>query len=456
MSRLGLTQSKVAVIGAARSGMAAARLLRRKDAQVFVSDSDEISGDKKRSLREFGIEYEERGHTPRVTESDFLVVSPGVPSSAAILQEASRLGVPIHSEIEVAMWFCVAPVVAITGSNGKTTTTFLTHHLLRTAGLSAYVAGNIGIAFSDVADEVSSKDVVVLEVSSFQLDNIDSFAPKVGVITNITPDHLNRYNDSFDEYATSKMKMRDCVASASTFIYNGDDAVLVSRIAEPRSNELAFSLEREVEKGAFVQGNEIVVRIDQLGEVVCTTGDVSLRGRHNLSNALVAVLIAKLLRAPNDAITNGLQTFAPIEHRMEPVLDHDGLIFVNDSKATNVDAVRFAAEAFNGPLVLILGGRDKGNDYAQLAHSLAGRVDRIVAIGESREKIVAAFTNIVPEVLQTESLKEGVRLAAAGKTSGTILLSPACASFDQYESYEARGQHFKQIVRDFSWAESDE
>lgn len=452
MYRTPVAHKRVTVLGAAKSGLAAARLLKRKDAEVFVSDHAAIRESDKRLLTEFGIEYEEQGHTGRSLEADFIVISPGVPDSAPIVKRAVDDSIPIYSEIELAWWFCTAKIVAITGSNGKTTSTFLTHHILNLAGLSAYLAGNIGIAFSDVADEVSSRDTVVLEVSSFQLDHVERFAPNIAAITNITPDHLNRYNNSFDEYASSKMRIAENIVEGGAFIYNADDPELAKRIKGVAARMYGVSIIDEVDSGAFLRNDNVILRTNSVETEICSRRSLSLAGEHNLYNGMLAALAAFLTDAGATPIREGLQSFEGVEHRMEFVREIGGVRFINDSKATNVDAVKYAIRSFDEPVTLIAGGRDKGNDYAELIEHARGRVSCLIAMGESRQKIASAFDGVVGTIEQVEGMYDAVRRAAANTQEGVVLLSPACASFDQYNNYEQRGNHFKQIVNDLTWA----
>ena len=442
---------RVSVIGAARSGVAAAELLASKGARVFVSDLQ--PAEKLRAqishLQSTTIDYETGGHTPRVYEADFIVTSPGVPANSVVLQEGLRRGIAVRSELEVAGWFCRAPILAVTGSNGKTTTTTLLGRMFADANKKHVVAGNIGTPFSSVVSELDEDSVAVVEVSSFQLDHIASFHPKVSILLNITPDHLDRYNHSFEEYTASKCRIFMNQTNDDYLIYNADDDVTreqVLRHGKAEARLLPFGCRQENAKSAFVANKYLVTNLGGNNSNIVLTDDISIKGIHNLYNAMAATLTAQLMGVKVPSIRATLENFKGVEHRLEFVREVNGVRYINDSKATNVASVWYALQAYSQPIVLLLGGRDKGNDYSQL-YSLVGRnVKAIVAVGESAEKVLREFssrTTVVKASTFQEAVQQATGLAQAGDI---VLLSPACASFDWFENYEHRGKVFKQLV----------
>jgi UDP-N-acetylmuramoylalanine--D-glutamate ligase len=442
---------RVTVLGAARSGMAAARLLHAGGASVFVSDQSP-AGPLTQNLMELkksGIAFESGGHTAKVYDADLVVISPGVPSDAEVIREAGLRGIRVVSEIEMASWFCAAKVAAVTGTNGKTTTVTLLGKILADAGVASAVAGNIGTAFSGVVAEAGPGSVVVLEVSSFQLDHIERFRPAVSVILNITPDHLNRYANSFDRYAKSKCRVFENQRTGDALIYNADDAetkARVERLVPAGVRLLPFGLNEPAGEGAFVRDARLMVRIGGLETAVVATGEIGIPGVHNLYNAMAATLAASLLGAKAETARGTLKGFAGVEHRLEFVREVAGVRYVNDSKATNVDSVWYALQSYHSPIVLILGGRDKGNDYAKISDLVVKSVRSIVAVGESADKVVKFFTGRV-SVEKASSMPDAVaRAAAAAREGDVVLLSPACASFDWFDNYEHRGRAFKEAV----------
>ena len=443
----------ITVIGAARSGVAVAQLLKESGAIVFVSDSGaaEKLNTQIANLTSLEIEYEVGGHTDRVLESEMIVISPGVPSNIAVIQEAHRRGIPVLSELELASRFCPAPIIAVTGTNGKTTTTTLIGRMLHDAKKKHIVAGNIGTAFSSVVKELDERSVAVLEVSSFQLDNIETFHPNVSMILNITPDHLDRYDHSFENYSASKSRIFENQTKEDVLIYNNDDEATrerVQRDAVLRVRTLGFGVKQQFAEGAFVENNTLVTVIDGKHTPIIETDQISIRGRHNLYNAMAATLAAQSIGIGVPSIRATLKNFKGVEHRLEFVRDVNGVKYVNDSKATNVDSVWYALQSFTEPIVLLLGGRDKGNDYSKLDTLVARHVKAIVAIGESAEKVYGAF-NGKKTVVKAGSMAEAIAQASVLAVSGdVVLLSPACASFDWFENYEHRGKIFKQIVNE--------
>ncbi|MEX2641025.1 MAG: UDP-N-acetylmuramoyl-L-alanine--D-glutamate ligase [Balneolales bacterium] len=440
----------IAIIGAAKSGVAAARMLQAGGARLFVSDSGEIEVSVRRMLDDCNIEYEQYGHSHKMQSADFAVVSPGVPTEAAAVQWYLKAGKPVYSEIEAASWFCESPVLAVTGSNGKTTTVNWMAHTRAVAGKPHLVAGNIGVAFSDMVRQTNPQTEIILETSSFQLDHIDSFRPKSSILLNITPDHLNRYANNFEKYAGSKLRISENQQSGDSVIYWNDDPLLKKHYSGPNENgpeKFAFSETVEVDKGAFVRNNKIFLNVKKKEEFIMNAAEVGLPGRHNLRNSLAVALSARLSDIDNEVIRESLGRFKGVEHRLERVREINGVCYFNDSKATNVNAVWYALDSFNAPLVLILGGRDKGNDYTELTGKIREKVHSIIAIGEARQTIQDQLKHAVPNFRSCPTLEEAVQAASAYANRGdVVLLSPACASFDMFASYEARGNLFKALV----------
>jgi UDP-N-acetylmuramoylalanine--D-glutamate ligase len=475
----------VTVVGGARSGLAAARLLAEAGAAVFLTEHGEATDGLVEALDEAGVEHEFGGHTRRALEADLFVVSPGVPSSVPILRQARRHGLRVYAEIEAAFWFCEAPVVAITGTNGKTTTTSLAGHLFRKAfegtEREVIVTGNIGYPFSDYVREAGPQDVVVIEVSSFQLDHIDTFRPQVSALLNVTPDHLDRYDNDFNEYAQSKFRIFENQHGDDTLVYNRDDDLVrgfVEKVADRRGLQaLAFSTKQEVQHGAFVDSDgRIIFRIHGQEEplMLADKRAPSLRGQHNLQNTLAAAISARIMEVRSESLRESLTTFEGVPHRLELVRTTaaaaatgraggdgqpapvgngasgngaSGVRWVNDSKATNVNAVWYALESFEEPLVLIAGGRDKGNDYSALKPLVREKVRAVIALGESADKVMRDLGALAPKSEKVSSMEEATRAAGRLAQRGdVVLLSPACSSFDMYENYEERGDTFRRLV----------
>lgn len=440
----------IVVIGAARSGIAAAILLKNKGADVFVSDFGTIKDNWKQKLVNARIDFEENGHSDKAKQADFVVLSPGVPTESPIVQFYLNEGKKVYSEIEAASWFTDQRIIATTGSNGKTTVTNWLDHVWKTAKRDHTVSGNIGVAFSDVVD--GSNGDFILEISSFQLDHIDTFKPTIGLLLNITPDHLNRYGDSFEAYAASKFRITENQTKEDWFIFNYDDPIIKSHVESLQKKEdapklWAFSYNNEVPEGAFVRDEHIIFKFNNKEETLMPVYEVGLSGNHNLNNGLATALAARAAEIKNEAIRESLQSFMGVEHRLEKVRDVDGVKYVNDSKATNVNAVWFALDSFQVPMTLILGGRDKGNDYSEIVDQIKEKVHTIIAIGESKERVEDQLGKVVPNFLRAESMMKAVRAAQkVAKRGEVVLLSPACASFDMFDDYEHRGKVFKEEV----------
>jgi UDP-N-acetylmuramoylalanine--D-glutamate ligase len=442
---------RFSILGGARSGVAAAELLVSHGAKVFLSDrnSEQAMTSVAAELRSMGTEFEFGDNTDRVLDADMLVVSPGVRSDAPLLQKAIRRGIPIISELELASRFCSAPIVAITGTNGKTTTTTLAGRMFADARVPCAVAGNIGTAFSQVVRNLTDDAVVVLEVSSFQLDHIATFRPAVAAILNITPDHLDRYEHDFGRYIASKRRIFENQGEGDVLIYNADDRVTVEAVEKnpPKGvTLLPFSTRKELPQGAFLAGGVVRVAAGGMERGIIPAAAISIRGEHNLANSMAAVLAAITRDVPVASLRATLKNFKGVEHRLEFVRELDGITYVNDSKATNVDSVWYALRSFTAPVIVLMGGRDKGNDYRRLREPVKEHVKTIVAIGESADNVVAGFAGVVPTI-KAATMESAIAAARGAATRGDIvLLSPACASFDWYKDYEHRGRVFKEIV----------
>ncbi len=446
-----LQSKQVTVVGAARSGRAAARLLAGAGATVFVTERGPGRAEVADALAASGIAAEFGGHTDQALAADFLVISPGVPTASPLVQQALGTGLPVYSEIEVASWFCRGDILAITGSNGKTTTTSLLGHLFQTADRPAVVAGNIGYSFSDAVQSMEPDAVAILEVSSFQLDHIDRFRPRVSILLNITPDHLDRYRD-FDHYAQSKYRIFENQTSEDAVIYNHDDAPVRDHVLQQAQLQgfqpLGFSQTVTLDQGGFVCDDALVLRLNQQEEVLMQSEQLALRGRHNLYNSLAAAVAARVMEVRSEAIRKSLVAFEGVPHRLELVRTMDGVRYINDSKATNVNAVWYALESFDQPIVLIAGGRDKGNDYGMLKPLVRHKCRGVIAIGESGEKVLRELGPQATETARAFTMQEALMEARAMARRGdVVLLSPACASFDMFDNYEHRGDVFRDLVQ---------
>ncbi|MEQ9264296.1 MAG: UDP-N-acetylmuramoyl-L-alanine--D-glutamate ligase [Balneolaceae bacterium] len=440
----------IVVIGAARSGVAVAILLKHKGAEVFVSDFGAISATGKEKLAKEAINFEENGHSAKAEAGDFIALSPGVPTEAPIVQHYLKSGKEVYSEIEVASWFTEQEILAVTGSNGKTTVTSWLTHIWETAHEEYSVAGNIGYAFSEKVEDAAGTHI--LELSSFQLDHIADFKPNISVLLNITPDHLNRYGNSLEAYAASKFRITENQTNDNWFIFNFDDPLIKQHVEKLRTKESypqlwGFSNKNEVPEGAFIRNEQIIFRFNNQEETLMPVYEIGLRGQHNIQNGLAAALAARAAEIKNDAIRESLKGFTGVEHRLEIARVVDGVKYINDSKATNVNAVWFALDSFNVPMTLILGGRDKGNDYSELIEQIEEKVHTVIAIGESKDRIKAQLGSIPPQFETAETMRDAVRLAKkVAKRGEVILLSPACSSFDMFDDYEHRGKAFKDEV----------
>jgi UDP-N-acetylmuramoylalanine--D-glutamate ligase len=443
-----LKDKRVLVVGLGKSGVASALFLKVHGARVTVSDMK--SGDELRNeipvLLDHGITVETGGHGERTFRGqDLIVVSPGVPVDAPLLVQARSLGEAVIGEIELASQFLPGPIVAITGSNGKTTTTTLTGEILAAAGMPALVGGNIGTPAISLAEQAKPETVIVLEVSSFQLETIQTFRPKIAVVLNVTPDHLDRHR-TLEVYADAKARIFENQRGEDFAVLNADDPVCVTMAARTRVQVFWFSRQKEVEQGAWVRDGNILFRNGSQQREVMLVSEIPLKGAHNLENVLAAVCAGALMGCAPEKIRQTVVDFKAVEHRLEFVATIRGVDYYNDSKATNVDATIKALESFPSNIHLILGGKDKGSDYAVLNDLLRQRVKRVYTIGAAAAKIESQIKGV--EVVHAETLENALRKAnAAAQPGDVVLLAPACASFDQFKSYEHRGKMFKEIVR---------
>jgi UDP-N-acetylmuramoylalanine--D-glutamate ligase len=447
-----LNNKRVLVVGLGKSGVASALFLKAHGSRVTVSDAK--SGDELRNeipaLLDHGITVETGGHGERTfREQDLIVVSPGVPVDAPLLQQARALGEMVIGEIELAAQFLPGPIVAITGSNGKTTTTTLTGEILTAGGLPTLVGGNIGTPAISLAERATRETVIVLEVSSFQLETIETFRPKISVVLNVTPDHLDRHR-TFEAYVDAKARLFENQRGDDFAVLNEDDATCVAMAARTKAQVFWFSRLKEVSQGAWVRDGNILFR-DGSGEKsqreIMQVSEIPLKGAHNLENVLAAVCAGALMGCAPEKIRQAVREFKAVEHRLEFVATIKGVDYYNDSKATNVDATIKALESFPANIHLILGGKDKGSDYSVLNELLRQRVKRVYTIGAAAEKIESQIGAASVEIVRAVTLENAVRKAnAVAETGDVVLLAPACASFDQFKSYEHRGRVFKEIV----------
>ena len=438
-------------MGGAESGVGAAVLAKVKGLDVFLSDNGEIKPEYKETLDKWGIDYEEGGHTEeKILSADEVIKSPGIPSSVPIIKKLEALHTPIISEIEFASRYDNSKKICITGSNGKTTTTSLIYYLFKQAGLDVGLGGNIGKSYAfQVATE--KHDYYVLEISSFQLDGCYDFRPDIAIITNITPDHLDRYDYNMENYVRAKFRITRNLRPQDCFIFDSDDQITIGHLDQIliQAKQLPYTQEKKVSQGAYLDSDKIVLEYEQ-DETEIYLNELALAGKHNIYNSMAAALAAKASGVSNSVIKEALRSFSPIEHRLEPVLSIKDVLYINDSKATNVDSAWYALECQTKPVVWIVGGKDKGNDYSVLDELVRKKVKAIVCLGLHNERIHEAFEGIVGKenMVDTDSAEKAVRAAAGLAQAGdVVLLSPCCASFDLFKSYEDRGEQFKEAVR---------
>jgi UDP-N-acetylmuramoylalanine--D-glutamate ligase len=442
---------RLVILGSGESGVGAAILGSVQGYDVFVSDAGKLKDQYRQELQQHGIAFEEGGHTEgKVLQADEIMKSPGIPEKNEMVQKIRASNIPVISEIELAYRFKGnSRIVAITGSNGKSTTTALTYHICKTAELDCAMVGNIGISFArQVA--LDPKEVYVAEISSFQLDDIQMFRPDIAVLLNITEDHLDRYDYRFENYINSKFRVIENQTENDYFIYCEDDPVIMNKLAllTIHTNPLPFSMKHEVKKGGYIKGDQMMLRIQE-ERVSMSIYDFALKGKHNNYNTMAAGIATTTLGIRKEKIREAVKDFHSLEHRMEFVAMVRGVEFINDSKATNVNSTWFALESMTKPTVLILGGTDKGNDYSLIADLVKDKVKAIVCMGVDNKKIISAFKDIVPTIVETDSAKRAVNASFKLSEKGdVVLLSPACASFDLFKNYEDRGRQFKDAVRE--------
>ena len=440
---------RLVVLGGGESGVGTAILGKQKGFEVFVSDKGEIKEEYKKVLEHFEIEWEENQHTEaEVLKADVVMKSPGIPDKVPLVKQLVNNGIPVISEIEFASKYTDAIIIGITGSNGKTTTTMLANHLLKEGGLHVGMAGNIGDSYAKMVAE-NDFSHYVLEISSFQLDGVLEFKPKVAIITNITPDHLDRYEYQFENYIASKFRIAMNQDETDYLIYDADDKVIVDWLKEHpvQSKLVPFSLKREQAYGAWLDKNIIRINIEH-NTLKMSTDFLALEGQHNVKNAMAASLASLLVNVRKETILQSIQNFQGAPHRLEKVLKINHVEYVNDSKATNINATYYALEGIKKPIVWIVGGVDKGNDYSELMPMVREKVKAIICLGVDNSKLIEAFGNVVEPLVETFSMEEAIKVAYKISERGdTVLLSPACASFDLFENYEDRGNQFKAAIK---------
>ena len=442
---------RLVILGGGESGVGTAILGKQKGWEVFLSDRNALKPHYRETLSKEGIEWEEGFHTEeKILSADVIMKSPGIPDKAPIVKKAREKGIRIISEIEFASEYTHSLIVGITGSNGKTTTTLLTHQIFKDAGLQVGLGGNIGYSFAELV-ATENPPYYVLEISSFQLDGIEHFAPHIAVLLNITPDHLDRYDYKFENYIASKFRIAMNQTENDYLVYDADDPVIEEWLQNHtlKAKLIPFSIEKELPYGAFLKDNKIHIMLEnQTAETTeIDVEEISLRGKHNIKNTMAASVAARLVNIRNNSLRDSLKGFKGVDHRLEEVKVVEGVTYVNDSKATNVNSVYFALDTIKTPIVWIVGGQDKGNDYNALLPYVHEKVKAIVCLGVDNTPILRSFGNVAAAMVETHSMEEAVRTAQKFATEGdTVLLSPACASFDLFKSYEDRGDQFKAAV----------
>ncbi len=445
--------TNIVILGGGVSGIGAALLAHGKGYNVFLSDQGIIADNQLGILKSKKIDFEQNGHTEaRILQAKEVIKSPGIPDDAPLIKKIRSHGIPVIGEIEFAARFTEAKLISITGTNGKTTTTLLLFHLLKSAGLNVGLAGNVGQSFAKQVLE-NNFDYYVLELSSFQLDNIEAFRSDIAILLNITPDHLNRYQNNIELYIASKFRIIKNARSADQFVYYYDDDNIKDYHQQHDSKvvEWPISLSKGVEKGATLVGDQLQFKGIGLSDFTIPLAQLPLKGAHNMINIMTAVVAASLLDIGILAITKALQTFKSVEHRLESVAIVDGVEYINDSKATNVDAAYFALGAFDNPIIWIAGGVDKGNDYQQILSFVQEKVKVLICLGKDNQKLKTFFDSSVDTLCESQAMQEAVELAKNMSSTGdVVLLSPACASFDLFKNYEDRGNQFKAAVKEIN------
>ena len=434
---------RIVVLGAGISGVGAAVLAKKKGFEVFVSDKGKITEDNKKVLLNNEIDWEENNHTfDKILNADEVIKSPGIPDSFELIQNLKNAKTPLISEVEFAFRYTKAKIAAITGSNGKTTTSLLLGHVLKNAGYDVLVAGNVGVSFAlSIAER--DYDYIVLELSSFQLDGIKNFRSDVAILLNITPDHLDRYDYRLENYSASKFKITENQQEQDFLVYNADDEIV--KEIKTKAKKLPISFINKQKEGGFLNKNELIIK---LNNNTMTMQELALQGKHNIFNSMAAAMAARVFEVKDSVIRQSMIDFQNVEHRLEYVLTVHGIDFINDSKATNVNACWFALESMNKGVVWIVGGVDKGNDYSELAEMVDEKVKAIICLGENNQNIIDAFKDKVDTIVQASTMSEAVNQSYSLANKGeTVLLSPACASFDLFANYEDRGVQFKKSAR---------
>jgi UDP-N-acetylmuramoylalanine--D-glutamate ligase len=446
--------SRLVILGGGESGVGTAVLAQKKGFDVFLSDKGKIKDKYKDVLSKYGIKWEEGQHTVElILNADNIVKSPGIPDKAELIKELHKKKIPVISEIEFAGRYTKAKTICITGSNGKTTTTLLTYHILKNAGVKVLLGGNVGKSFAmQVAEEDKNEvEYYVLELSSFQLDGMYKFRANVAILLNITPDHLDRYNYEMQNYVDSKFRIIQNQTHEDAFIYCIDDEIIKKELLKKniKAQQYPISIQQQLKQGAcLTENNQLTININSTNPLIMTIQELALQGKHNLYNSMASGVAAKLVGIRKSAIRESLSDFHNIEHRLEVIGNVHGIEFINDSKATNVNSTWYALESMNNPVILILGGIDKGNDYSILTDLVKQKVKAIICLGTDNAKILKAFNGVVDTIVEAKSAKSAVDQAyKLGKKGDTVLLSPACASFDLFEDYEDRGIQFKEAVR---------
>jgi UDP-N-acetylmuramoylalanine--D-glutamate ligase len=441
--------NRIVILGAAESGVGAAVLAQKHDYEVFVSDLGVIKDGYKNILIEKKIHFEEGKHSyEKITDATEIIKSPGIPDNSDVIKKIKKKKIPVVSEIEFASRFTKAKMICITGTNGKTTTTMLTHHILKKAGMKVGLGGNVGKSFAMQVAE-SNYDHYILELSSFQLDDMHQFKADIAILLNITPDHLDRYDYSLQKYIDSKFRIIQNQTLSDAFIFCADDQYILTELVKrnPKVQLYPFSITKEEGMTAFIKNNQININLNKT-QFSMSIYELALRGKHNLYNSMASGIASRIIDISKEIVRESFADFENVEHRLEKVNTVHGIEFINDSKATNVNSTWYALESMEKPVVLILGGVDKGNDYSMLKELIKEKVKAIVCLGLDNKKIHKAYSDVVSDIIDTSSAAEAVRVAySKGKKGDVVLLSPACASFDLFKNYEDRGRQFKNAVR---------
>ncbi|MBI6115655.1 UDP-N-acetylmuramoyl-L-alanine--D-glutamate ligase [Salegentibacter sp. F63223] len=441
---------RLVILGGGESGAGTAILGVKEGFEVFVSDKGKIKEKYKSVFNELKIDWEEEKHTEaKILNAEVVMKSPGIPETVPMVTQLREKGISVISEIEFAAAFTSAKIIGITGSNGKTTTTKFVHHILKNAGIKVGMAGNVGDSFAKQVAE-TNPEWFVLELSSFQLDGIKDFRPDISVLTNITPDHLDRYEYKLENYVFSKFRIAENQTDEDFFIYDLDDEIITGWLEKNpvKAQKLPFSLQQKVENGSYIENQNIIVNIKN-NQFNMPTTKLGLQGKHNTKNAMAAATVSQLLRIRKETIRESMESFQGVEHRLEKVLKINNVQYINDSKATNVNATFYALESMESETIWIVGGVDKGNVYDDLLPLVNEKVKAIICLGVDNQKLMQNFGNCVDTIVETQSMKEAVRMAySLAEKGNSVLLSPACASFDLFENYEDRGRQFKEAVRD--------